>query len=345
MKYRLEITDKKYLALKESVLKIVILVGLVATLIASVSNMLIGKRVDLSVQVHLFGFLLLLFLLIFYQKIDKAVVTYIALGYFCFIYTPFGWYDDSINDAMLYVPYVFFLLISILLDGKLYRMFTCMYFIEILLLVLFAHSALLEPDEPYVITAFSYVVLLSILVFVTAIYKKQYMLFVRATNHSAITDMLTGLYNHRYLTDMLADMEKELSTRPGADWAIAVIDLDDFKQINDRYGHTAGDAVLRELGLLLSEVFKEHTVGRYGGDEFVAVFRKIPFSRCSEICETLMERLQSQLFTEQQIKVRLSIGLCSSRQIQGENLLKKADQLMYEAKKSKNTLRYRDEPS
>ena len=347
MKHTDEITDKRYLALKEKVLKIVILVGLAATSIGAVSNRVLEGRLDLSVLVHLFGFLLLLVLLLFYKRMDKALITHIALFYFCFVYTPFGWYAMSgIYDTMAYVPFVFFLLISILVDGRTYRIFTWSYYAEILLLL--AHNSLYAKAAPngesFIVTAFSYLVMLSILVFVTNLYKKQYMLFVHATNHNAITDVLTGLHNHRYLTEQIAEMEKAHRALPESDWAIAIIDLDDFKQINDHHGHTAGDAVLRELGRVLDEAFAGHTVGRYGGDEFVAIFNQTPFPRCVEVCERLLARIQGQLFTDLQITICLSIGLCSYRHIQGDNLLHEADLLLYEAKKSKNTLCYHGKP-
>jgi diguanylate cyclase (GGDEF)-like protein/PAS domain S-box-containing protein len=85
----------------------------------------------------------------------------------------------------------------------------------------------------------------------------------------AIRDPLTGLYNRRFLDDALA-RETARSTRDGKPLALAIVDIDHFKKINDTHGHEAGDAVLRGLGKILRETTrKTDIVGRFGGEEFL----------------------------------------------------------------------------
>jgi diguanylate cyclase (GGDEF)-like protein len=88
---------------------------------------------------------------------------------------------------------------------------------------------------------------------------------------ATITDPLTGLYNRRYLNDRLAE-ESNRTQRYGGRFAVAMVDLDDFKQVNETHGHAAGDAVLRSLGgLLLGNLRRADLIFRYGGEEFVVV--------------------------------------------------------------------------
>ncbi|MEH2608769.1 diguanylate cyclase [Bradyrhizobium sp. AZCC 1693] len=85
----------------------------------------------------------------------------------------------------------------------------------------------------------------------------------------AIRDQLTGLYNRRFLEDALT-RETGRAARSGEPVAVAILDVDHFKRINDTYGHEAGDAVLRELGqVLLKTIRKTDIVGRFGGEEFL----------------------------------------------------------------------------
>jgi diguanylate cyclase (GGDEF)-like protein len=85
----------------------------------------------------------------------------------------------------------------------------------------------------------------------------------------AIRDPLTGLYNRRFLEEALA-RETGRSARDGTPLALAILDIDHFKRINDTYGHEAGDTVLRGLGKILGETIRAtDIVGRFGGEEFL----------------------------------------------------------------------------
>ncbi len=88
----------------------------------------------------------------------------------------------------------------------------------------------------------------------------------------AITDGLTGLFNHRYFYDRLTQ-EVARATRYGLPLSLLMLDLDNFKGFNDRYGHRAGDALLRDLGALLVAQTREKVdlVARYGGEEFAII--------------------------------------------------------------------------
>lgn len=340
--YNFESSDRKYLLLKEKILKIVMLVGMAATLVGALYNTFNGYP-GMPVYVHVAGFVLLLLLTVFYQKMKKTAVAVIAFAYFCFVYTPFAWFTlGGLYSSMAYVVYVFFLLISILLDQKAGAVFTWVYLAEIVLLVVengFNHPE--NPMEPFFPKAFSYLVMLVILIVVIRVYQKQFTSFLSSSHRDSVTDVLTGLHNHRYLTETLAELEEAYHADNHQDYAVAVIDLDGFKQINDVYGHSTGDDVLNELGVIFGEMFEGQIVGRYGGDEFVAVFQGVPFQTCVQTCEQLMYRVRCHKFTDQKIDIRLSIGLCSRYKIEGGDLFSEADQLLYQAKQSRDKLCFR----
>ncbi len=148
-------------------------------------------------------------------------------------------------------------------------------------------------------------------------------------------DGLTGLYNHqstvRFGRALLARCQREASP-----FTAIVADIDSFKQINDRYGHAAGDAVLRSFGLLLREVFpKAAVVGRSGGEEFTMLLEGSA-EQARYLIEDLRRRITPVVFEGLQVEYSLSYGLCATREAASplENVLRSSDIALYQAKRS-----------
>jgi diguanylate cyclase (GGDEF)-like protein len=164
-------------------------------------------------------------------------------------------------------------------------------------------------------------------------------------------DHLTGLFNSRYFHVRLQD-EITHADRNGTDLSLLFIDLDYFKNVNDRFGHVAGSWTLREVARILAENAPPATVlARYGGDEFVAILPGATLARASQTAEILRQVIEEASFfdsdidTDQGVQplpgVRASIGVASYRdhlapsgsQRRRENLLLRlADTAMYRAK-------------
>ncbi|WP_445178873.1 diguanylate cyclase [Pseudomonas sp. McL0111] len=149
------------------------------------------------------------------------------------------------------------------------------------------------------------------------------------------TDSLTGLLNHGAWKDQLdVAFQRCRLQQQGA--AIALIDIDHFKAINDTYGHVAGDIVLRQLSKMLKQNLRAADVaGRYGGDEFCVILPDLPLFNAAQAMESLRERF-STLGYEQSpaLTVSLSIGLAAYDPAHSDatRWLNDADQALYEAK-------------
>jgi len=151
----------------------------------------------------------------------------------------------------------------------------------------------------------------------------------------AITDALTGLYNHRYLHERLSeelhrarDLQKPLS--------VLFCDLDHFKGYNDTNGHSAGDAVLREVAHLIEESVRNVDVaGRYGGEEFVVLLVETERETALTVAERIRERIHSAGFSANGVPLTVSIGVAGypDDADRREDLLNKADWAMYLAKR------------
>ncbi len=151
----------------------------------------------------------------------------------------------------------------------------------------------------------------------------------------SMRDPLTGLYNRRYMDEML---ERELYRvqRKQSSLSLIMLDLDHFKQFNDRLGHAAGDTLLRALGgLLTTRVRREDIPCRYGGEEFVVILPEATLEIAQRRAEMLREEVrQLSLEGEAHGPITLSLGVSSYPQ-HGRNvavLLRVADQALYRAK-------------
>lgn len=114
--------------------------------------------------------------------------------------------------------------------------------------------------------------------------------------HISTIDALTGLYNRRYLDDHLISLHA-LSIRNNEPYSLIVFDVDNFKQINDNFGHNEGDSVLKAIGSILKESCRVSDIsGHWGGEEFLVVSPKTKASGAKNLADKLLELLSSYEF-------------------------------------------------
>jgi diguanylate cyclase (GGDEF)-like protein len=184
---------------------------------------------------------------------------------------------------------------------------------------------------------------LVIFVFIAFLVNRLKML-LNKEREMARTDTLTGAYNSRYLYEILAS-EIERARRSHTNLALAYTDIDNFKKINDTFGHREGDALLR----LFVEIIKENirlidSISRIGGDEFVILLVNTQPAEITSVFDRIQSGLRVALDKPQWQAISFSIGvvICGPDcAISAEQLVEKADQLMYEVKNTgKNAIKY-----
>jgi diguanylate cyclase (GGDEF)-like protein len=151
----------------------------------------------------------------------------------------------------------------------------------------------------------------------------------------ARTDPTTEVSNARGFGEQLA-AEMARSRRYGRPFSVAYIDLDDFKQVNDRLGHDAGDRLLRSAGRCIREALRESdTIGRLGGDEFAVLFPETGSEAAVAVGEKLLGAL-ADLSAGEDWRVGASVGIATYEvpPESGDQVLGRADHLMYEAKRA-----------
>ena len=155
-----------------------------------------------------------------------------------------------------------------------------------------------------------------------------------------VSDPLTGLHNRRYLMDrMLQEMQR--SDRHGEPLALAMIDLDAFKPINDQFGHVLGDKVLRAVGSAISKSVRVSDIAaRYGGDEFAVILPQTPPEGAMRVCERLLRNISEIILqdeTGKTFRITASLGLAyypADDVETPEDLVHSADGALYGAKRS-----------
>ncbi len=156
---------------------------------------------------------------------------------------------------------------------------------------------------------------------------------------TAERDPLTGLGNRRRLTTLLRELVPAAAAAQDA-FALAVLDLDKFKSINDDFGHTTGDAVLVELARVLDGAVDGDTIVRFGGEEIVIVFPRTSaqeaFAQCEQLRADLADRAWASLPPDRRLTV--SIGVAAAPPYDGDHLLRAADRSLYCAKRAGRNL-------
>ena len=144
-------------------------------------------------------------------------------------------------------------------------------------------------------------------------------------------DQLTGLYNRRYIISHLDELEQYSDPRR---W-IALVDIDDFKHINDRYGHNCGDYVLVEVSRIMKEVCRECVIARWGGEEFLIATREnFPADSLLEELRAAVERAPLS-FQGTELTVTITVGVSHHQANQTlDGWIQDADAKMYEGKNS-----------
>jgi len=150
-------------------------------------------------------------------------------------------------------------------------------------------------------------------------------------------DSLTGIYNRRVLEDILAT-EIKRSLRTKRSFAIAIADLDNFKHVNDTYGHDCGNEVLKATAqIFLSSIRSIDTVGRWGGEEFLFILPETSCEGAIIVLERVRQRVHDLDFHYKGTKVDISVTIGFSYQndnFTAENLLDESDKALYIGKRN-----------
>jgi diguanylate cyclase (GGDEF)-like protein len=158
----------------------------------------------------------------------------------------------------------------------------------------------------------------------------------RQLEHLAVTDALTDLWNRRHMIGRLKE-EFDRSRRQQHDLGLIILDLDHFKDVNDRFGHAAGDAVLRAAAQRMQGAIREYdTLGRFGGEEFLIIAPETPAQGVVSLAERVREAVSADpipvLEAELTVTASAGVAILSVSDTDPDALLARADAALYAAK-------------
>ena len=161
-------------------------------------------------------------------------------------------------------------------------------------------------------------------------------LYQEEIHRTMIVDGLTGAHNRRFFTEFL-EREMARCARHARPLSLVLFDIDEFKRVNDGFGHLNGDEVLREIANLVRErVRREDCFARFGGDEFAVVLTETDLSAAGRFAEALRQRVEAHAFHvgSEAISVTVSVGIAAmgSGRHEVTEFLAAADTRLYEAK-------------
>ncbi|MCR1810652.1 GGDEF domain-containing protein [Sulfurospirillum sp. hDNRA2] len=173
-----------------------------------------------------------------------------------------------------------------------------------------------------------------------ALYTANDMKHLALLQQESITDGLTRLKNRRYFDQRLSE-EVALSKRYKLPLSLILVDVDYFKKINDVFGHTVGDEVLKNLSNIIMETVRDSdVVARYGGEEIVIITPNTDKKEASLLAERLREKVEKTVMatvetTQEVVQATISLGVCALSHVilDKEALLEETDQALYLAKK------------
>ncbi|MGI6587384.1 MAG: GGDEF domain-containing protein [Peptococcia bacterium] len=152
------------------------------------------------------------------------------------------------------------------------------------------------------------------------------------------TDTLTGLHNRKYFYTKLAEIKIKKF------FSLILIDLDDFKNVNDTYGHLAGDQVLQQFAEILNKnTRKNDIIARWGGEEFALILPETGLQEAFKIADRIRTVVEGYVFSckKNTCKITISIGIAATKEgtdLGIEQFVKIADEALYRAKEKKNSI-------
>ncbi|MBI3928791.1 MAG: diguanylate cyclase, partial [Armatimonadetes bacterium] len=151
----------------------------------------------------------------------------------------------------------------------------------------------------------------------------------------SVTDSLTGAYNRRYLDERIRE-EAKRAARHQKSLACLMVDVDEFKSVNDTLGHGLGDLVLQQVASRLREGMRETDIlARYGGEEFTLLLPETDADGARTVAEKLRLRIEDAVFGDEDLQLRVTVSIgaaCLQPRGTAEDLLRHADEALYRAK-------------
>lgn len=274
------------------------------------------------------------------KKISIEMACLAPMLLLCFGYTPLSWFTfGGLQGPTPYLSILFSTLITLTYYRKIQVVLHSLY--GLFMLGLTAHwlaTNAFEGDIIQIINiAAAYILSATLTLHMAEEIKRKNHEMNRRVVELSMRDDLTGLFNRR-VTEQVINSAEQLYRDEAAEYAVVILDIDNFKSINDRYGHNLGDSALKSFAMCIQENVRSADYAfRIGGDEFMLVLPNVNRANVSQICTRIEAALSG--INGFSFPVRASIGCgLRSEASSSDALLELADQRMYAAKRDQGII-------
>ena len=270
--------------------------------------------------------------LLLYQlkKMNAQTACLIPLVYICFVQIPLSWlFGDGLSGNC---PYFALALIAVIVAAQIKRHQTRLLILFDVLLAALALYTFIEEKTTNIIGLFAYLASIVIITVFLVLMVARFNMLNDHVLRSAIKDELTGMYNRRVLDDIMT-IKEEGYAKERKDYMLIMLDVDKFKQLNDKLGHTGGDRILQSLAICIRRYIRstDYCV-RFGGDEFLIVLEDTSAEQAQRIFDRVAQAMCSELITD--IPVTMSRGHALRSECgYASELINLADRRMYANKR------------
>jgi len=332
-------------SLQGKVYYLLITLGILISIINTVSNYLLDLGVVLVLTTFFTGIFCLVMLIVTIKSGQYLKSAYLTSWVLILVIYPSLWISNGGSDGPTLGVYIFnTVLIAVIFDKRKARILMTLKMCTIPFLFMLEkyYPHLINGYEnadirmidiivgTYILIFFSYVIIDRIMKeYKSRIYELDE---IREKLHLlSITDELTGLYNRRHI---FQEITKQLNNQTECTYTVIMFDIDDFKKINDNYGHTVGDEVISTVGdLLKSNTRESDVVGRIGGEEFLVLLLGLSEEEAYIKAENLRQAVCKYHWSIENMVVTVSGGVYEGAKNDDlESLLEKVDRYLYKAK-------------
>lgn len=326
---------------KES-LELIYKLIMVVSLVSLVTNAL-NHRPLIIFMLSISSFLVVYICYFLSSKRDQKYVSKIIfLTYFGIIYIPFAWLTSPGSLSAMPLFSLFVLIISILfIERNKELIFTFIIIIETLGLFILEYQQVIQletfPSEQVRLmdVSINYLFISASLTVILYRIVRYYLEQHERVYLKSVVDDLTGVYNRRFLMKVLISEDSYLINEIDY-YTVIMIDINNFKEVNDVYGHLEGDEVLKALGsILLKNTRKYDICSRYGGDEFLVILPEATKKDAMHFINRVSKSFDGYTKKFRAVDFSLAFGLANSKEKSVKEIIDLADQNLYQNKREK----------
>jgi diguanylate cyclase (GGDEF)-like protein len=327
------------IAVKNRIFKMILWISLVAFMTVAIINLLNQRPFENFIIPFLGGSIMAGMIWLVYKNKGRVGVKY---AYFCFLsvlYVPMAWLTSpgSFSAMSFYAVLIVFVGV-VLAQEKTDYVFPVLTTIEVVFLLNYEklrpeqYAVYSEPTARALDLSINFLIVIAIIFAVVFVLNSYFDSEHKRIYSLSITDQLTGIYNRRYLYHELEQFETG-DRKKDQTFSILMMDLNNFKRVNDTHGHIAGDEVLKAFGSVLNQACRKNDFpARYGGDEFVVLLPETTLEDVPVIQERINALFGPVMEKYKSVGLSISFGAAYNKGQTIEEILQQADDHLYKNK-------------